>query len=95
MPYHPQEIINTFQMDIALKRKIVHQLPKEKLLKMLEQMALTRYFEENAENLYTRGLVHGTMHLSIGMEASPVGSIAALKRMIILSSSSRSWAHHC
>jgi len=80
MPYHPQEIISTFQMDTALKRKIVHQLPKEKLVKMLEQMALTRYFEENAENLYTRGLVHGTMHLSIGMEASPVGSIAAIEK---------------
>ena len=26
-----------------------------------------------------RGLVHGTMHLSIGMEASPVGSMAAIR----------------
>ncbi|MGB9594319.1 MAG: thiamine pyrophosphate-dependent dehydrogenase E1 component subunit alpha [Anaerolineae bacterium] len=42
-------------------------------------MCETRYFEEKAEELYGRGLVHGTMHLSIGMEASPVGSIAALE----------------
>lgn len=80
MPYQPQEIINTFKMDIKLKRELAHQLPKEKLVKMLEQMALTRCFEENAEELYTRGLVHGTMHLSIGMEASPVGSIAAIEK---------------
>jgi pyruvate dehydrogenase E1 component alpha subunit len=33
-------------------------------------MMLTRHFEETAESLYMRGLVHGTMHLSIGMEAS-------------------------
>ena len=46
---------------------------------MLERMCETRYFEEKAEELYTRGLVHGTMHLSIGMEASPIGSIAALE----------------
>ena len=46
---------------------------------MLEQMFLTRFFEENAEALYMRGLVHGTMHLSIGMEASPIGSMAAIR----------------
>jgi pyruvate dehydrogenase E1 component alpha subunit len=57
----------------------VKQLPKEKLGWMLEKMCQTRYFEEKAEELYTRGLVHGTMHLSIGMEASPIGSIAALE----------------
>jgi len=55
------------------------QLPIEKLAWMLEKMCQTRYFEEKAEELYTRGLVHGTMHLSIGMEASPIGSIAALE----------------
>ena len=53
-------------------------LPSEKLVWMLQKMCETRYFEEKAEELYTRGLVHGTMHLSIGMEASPVGSIAAI-----------------
>ncbi|OGN72094.1 MAG: hypothetical protein A2X25_13030 [Chloroflexi bacterium GWB2_49_20] len=46
---------------------------------MLRKMCETRYFEEKAEELYTRGLVHGTMHLSIGMEASPIGSIGALE----------------
>lgn len=58
---------------------LIGQLPGEKLAWMLERMCETRYFEEKAEELYTRGLVHGTMHLSIGMEASPVGSIAALE----------------
>jgi TPP-dependent pyruvate/acetoin dehydrogenase alpha subunit len=57
----------------------VEQLPHEKLAWMLEKMCQTRYFEEKAEELYSRGLVHGTMHLSIGMEASPIGSIAALE----------------
>jgi acetoin:2,6-dichlorophenolindophenol oxidoreductase subunit alpha len=55
-------------------------LPREKLAWMLQKMCETRYFEEKAEELYTRGLVHGTMHLSIGMEASPIGSIAAIEK---------------
>lgn len=45
---------------------------------MLQKMYEIRYFEEKAEDLYIRGLVHGTMHLSIGQEASSVGSIATL-----------------
>ena len=58
---------------------LVKELPRDKLAWMLARMCETRYFEEKAEELYIRGLVHGTMHLSIGMEASPVGSIAALQ----------------
>ncbi|HXV41935.1 MAG TPA: thiamine pyrophosphate-dependent dehydrogenase E1 component subunit alpha [Anaerolineae bacterium] len=46
---------------------------------MLQKMCEIRHFEEKAEELYVRGLVHGTMHLSIGQEASSVGSIAALR----------------
>ena len=60
-------------------RRLLNDLPREKLSWMLQKMCETRYFEEKAEELYARGLVHGTMHLSIGMEASPVGSIAALE----------------
>ena len=59
-------------------RELVDELGREKLAWMLKKMCQTRHFEEKAEELYIRGLVHGTMHLSIGMEASPVGSVAAL-----------------
>jgi acetoin:2,6-dichlorophenolindophenol oxidoreductase subunit alpha len=62
-----------------LRRCTGFELPREKLAWMLQKMCETRYFEEKAEELYTRGLVHGTMHLSIGMEASPIGSIAAIE----------------
>lgn len=43
------------------------------LLEALRKMHLIRQFEEGAEQAYIRGLVHGTMHLSIGQEASAVG----------------------
>jgi len=75
--------IENFETDLKLDEKVrsrlLKSLPREKLIWMLKNMYLTRYFEENAEALYTRGLVHGTMHLSIGMEASPIGSISAIE----------------
>ena len=59
--------------------RLLKELPIQKLAWMLERMCEIRYFEEKAEDLYIRGLVHGTMHLSIGMEAGSVGSIATLQ----------------
>ncbi len=59
--------------------RLLHELPREKLGWMLQRMCEIRYFEEKAEDLYIRGLVHGTMHLSIGQEAGSVGSIATLR----------------
>ena len=58
---------------------LLKELPREKLAWMLQRMCEIRYFEEKAEDLYVRGLVHGTMHLSIGQEAASVGSIATLR----------------
>jgi len=58
---------------------LLRALPREKLAWMLQKMCEIRYFEEKAEDLYVRGLVHGTMHLSIGQEAASVGSIATLR----------------
>ena len=60
-------------------QRLLEELPREKLAWMLQRMCEIRYFEEKAEDLYVRGLVHGTMHLSIGQEAGSVGSIATLR----------------
>lgn len=54
-------------------------LTQEELKEFLERMWRIRAFEENAQELYMLGKVHGTMHLSIGQEASAVGSTAALR----------------
>lgn len=61
------------------RQRLLSELPLQKLVWMLQRMCEIRYFEEKAEDLYVRGLVHGTMHLSIGMEAGSVGSIATLR----------------
>jgi acetoin:2,6-dichlorophenolindophenol oxidoreductase subunit alpha len=60
-------------------QRLLRELPVEKLVWMLQRMCEIRYFEEKAEDLYVRGQVHGTMHLSIGQEAGSVGSIASLR----------------
>jgi len=52
---------------------------KKKAKNYLLQMYQIRAFEEQAEKSYMAGKIHGTMHLSIGQEASAVGSISALE----------------
>ena len=54
--------------------KITKAEAKEYLLQMYQ----IRAFEEQAEKSYMAGKIHGTMHLSIGQEASAVGSISTL-----------------
>jgi TPP-dependent pyruvate/acetoin dehydrogenase alpha subunit len=57
----------------------VQSLSKVDAANMLRQMYEVRAFEEQAEKSYMMGKIHGTMHLSIGQEASAVGSISTLE----------------
>jgi len=60
---------------------------------MLRKMYEIRYFEEKAEELYIRGLVHGTMHLSTGQEGSAVGAVFALRPDDYILSTHRGHGH--
>ncbi|MEX8495776.1 thiamine pyrophosphate-dependent dehydrogenase E1 component subunit alpha [Sphaerotilus sp.] len=60
---------------------------------VLRQMHLIRQFEEGAEQAYMRGLVHGTMHLSIGQEASATGVCAVLEPGDYITSTHRGHGH--
>ena len=59
----------------------------------LRKMILIRRFEEGAEESYTRGLIHGTMHLSIGQEASAVGACLSLTDRDQITSTHRGHGH--
>ena len=72
---------------------IYRRLPPERLRDCLRQMILIRLFEENAEQAYMRGLIHGTMHLSIGQEASAVGIGACLRPADRITSTHRGHGH--
>ncbi|MEM9320290.1 MAG: thiamine pyrophosphate-dependent dehydrogenase E1 component subunit alpha [Pseudomonadota bacterium] len=65
----------------------------EALKEALRKMYLIRKFEEGAEDSYMRGLIHGTMHLSIGQEASAVGSCMSLTDEDKITSTHRGHGH--
>ena len=63
------------------------------LAEALRRMYLIRRFEEGAEDAYMRGLIHGTMHLSIGQEASAVGACMDLRKSDYITSTHRGHGH--
>jgi len=68
-------------------------LTPEVLRDALLKMHLIRSFEEKAEESYALGKIHGTMHLSIGQEASAVGSCLALRPDDYILSTHRGHGH--
>ena len=60
-------------------RELLDMLGKEKALQVLAAMVTIRAFEEKAEELYSLGKTHGTMHLSIGQEATALGASSAVR----------------
>jgi len=65
----------------------------EQLRGALRRMYLIRAFEEGAEDSYMRGMIHGTMHLSIGQEASAVGACLPLTSDDMITSTHRGHGH--
>lgn len=68
-------------------------LPAPAAREALRRMVLIRRFEEQAEEAYMRGAIHGTMHLSIGQEASAVGMCLELRRSDYITSTHRGHGH--
>jgi pyruvate dehydrogenase E1 component alpha subunit len=71
-----------------------HALPEaERAREWLQTMTLIRRFEERAGEMYARAKVGGFLHLSIGEEATIVGSARALREEDYLISTYRSHGH--
>jgi pyruvate dehydrogenase E1 component alpha subunit len=62
-------------------------------MSVLRTMWKIRRFEEAVEDLYGRGLMHGTMHLSIGQEAVPTAACLALNIDDYITSTHRGHGH--
>ncbi len=71
----------------------VPELSASQLRGMLSTMYRIRAFEEKVDELFMRGEVHGTTHLSIGEEATAVGAIAALRSDDYITSTHRGHGH--
>jgi acetoin:2,6-dichlorophenolindophenol oxidoreductase subunit alpha len=70
---------NLYTLSDDRARQLLEELGKEKAQVVLEAMYTIRAFEEKAEELYSLGKTHGTMHLSIGQEASALGASTAVR----------------
>lgn len=72
---------------------VYNRLSPAELREVLRRMHLIRRFEESAEEQYMRGHIHGTMHLSIGQEASAMGVCIALRDDDYITSTHRGHGH--
>ena len=66
---------------------------KDTQLELHRMMLLIRLFEEALEEMFSRGLLHGTMHLSIGQEATAAGACLALDKKDLITSTHRGHGH--
>lgn len=89
-----------FRRKVSLMRKTESQLTKLELQRSKEQlhdvmyrMVLIRRFEEEVERLFMRGMIHGTMHLCIGQEATAAGACAVLRPEDKITSTHRGHGH--
>lgn len=62
-----------------MEAKLRAVLPDQELLKLYEQMVLSREFEESCAEQYTKGHITGFLHLYSGQEAVAVGATAGLQ----------------
>ena len=80
-------------VDARNRPSVYDRLSTEQVRTALRHMILIRLFEEGAEQAYMRGLIHGTMHLSIGQEASAVGVCVGLTARDQITSTHRGHGH--
>jgi len=63
-----------------METKLRAVLPDQDLIRLYEQMVLSREFEETCAEQYTKGHITGFLHLYSGQEAVAVGSTAGLHK---------------
>lgn len=68
-------------------------LDKSQLLELYRTMLTTRRFEENAMELFGKGVIPGLIHLSIGQEAVAAGVCANLRKDDYILSTHRGHGH--
>ncbi len=79
--------------EVRNRPSVYDRLTREQVRESLRRMMLIRLFEEGAEQAYMRGQIHGTMHLSIGQEASAVGICVGLTARDQITSTHRGHGH--
>ena len=68
-------------------------LSKREMLQLLEKMLVVRAFEEKTGELFGQKIIPGFIHLSIGEEASSVGTCSVLRKDDYVASTHRGHGH--
>lgn len=68
-------------------------LTKEKMKEMYLKMWQSRLFEQSVNELFMKGKIHGTTHLSIGQEGVAVGVVAGIGEDDVIMSCHRGHSH--
>ena len=76
---------------MAEKKKEMYS--KEQLLEFYRTMVRIRTFEEKAAECFTKGMLAGNIHLSIGQEAAEAGAFAAIGPQDYFTSTHRGHGH--
>jgi len=63
-----------------METKLRAVMPDQQLIRLYEQMVLSREFEESCAEQYTKGQITGFLHLYSGQEAVAVGATAGLHK---------------
>jgi pyruvate dehydrogenase E1 component alpha subunit len=66
---------------------------KATVKEMLYKLYAARTFEERVNEMFMRGMIHGTTHLSIGQEGVAVGAIYAINKDDLIMSNHRGHSH--
>lgn len=78
---------------MATKRETKEKYSKDFLLDLYRTMCRIRSFEEHAADCFTKGMLAGNIHLSIGQEAAAAGAFAALEPRDYFTSTHRGHGH--
>ena len=68
-------------------------ITKQEKLELFRKMLLVRAFEEKTGELFQQNLIPGFIHLSIGEEASSVGTCSVLRKEDYVASTHRGHGH--
>ena len=71
----------------------VEKYTKEELIAFYNMMVRIRKFEEKAAECFTKGMLAGNIHLSIGQEAAEAGAFAAIEQRDYFTSTHRGHGH--
>lgn len=69
------------------------EIPRDLKLRMLREMLEIRYFEEKVKELFMEAQIRGSMHVSIGEEATGAGACLAVREDDLMTSTHRGHGH--